>query len=72
MQICARNIITRLLNSTSDSREWLTNVFPVKYMIPLAYDYGKIKYGWHGMGSGSGGTNFDETLVHRALQYEAA
>lgn len=24
------------------------------------------------MGSGSGGTNFDETLAHRALQYAAA
>nr|AVX53281.1 RNA-dependent RNA polymerase [Marmot picobirnavirus] len=28
--------------------------------------------GLHGMASGSGGTNADETLVHRALQYEAA
>ena len=72
MQDCARDIISHLLNGTSASRQWLENVFPVKYMIPLAYDYGKIRYGQHGMGSGSGGTNFDETLTHRALQYEAA
>lgn len=72
MQNCARNIISRLLNGTSASRTWLNEVFPVKYMIPLAYDYGMIKRGPHGMGSGSGGTNFDETLAHRALQYEAA
>ena len=72
MQQCAKNIITKLLNSTSTSKDWLENVFPIKYTIPLAYDYGKIRCGKHGMGSGSGGTNFDETLVHRALQYEAA
>ena len=72
MQNCARNIISHLLNESSESREWLENVFPIKYMIPLAYDEGKIKRGLHGMASGSGGTNFDETLTHRALQYEAA
>nr|UAW00746.1 MAG: RNA-dependent RNA polymerase [Porcine picobirnavirus] len=72
MQECAKNIITALLNTDSDSRRWLDEVFPVKYMIPLAYDYGKVRHGLHGMGSGSGGTNFDETLTHRALQYEAA
>lgn len=72
MQLCAKKIISALLADKSDSRDWLENVFPVKYMIPLAYNYGKIKYGHHGMGSGSGGTNFDETLAHRALQYEAA
>lgn len=72
MQDCARKIISQILNNSSESRSWLEDVFPAKYMIPLAYDYGKIRRGVHGMGSGSGGTNFDETLVHRALQYEAA
>nr|UAW00667.1 MAG: RNA-dependent RNA polymerase [Porcine picobirnavirus] len=72
MQNCARFIIEHILSKTADSRYWLTEVFPVKYDIPLAYDYGKIRVGNHGMGSGSGGTNFDETLAHRALQYEAA
>lgn len=51
---------------------WIKNVFPIKYMIPLTYDYGKIRYGRHGMASGSGGTNADETLLHRTIQHEAA
>lgn len=72
MQNCARNIIAALLNTSSASRDWLVNTFPIKYEIPLAIDTGRIIRGKHGMGSGSGGTNFDETLTHRALQYEAA
>lgn len=72
MQDGAKYILAHLLNSSALSRDWLENVFPIKYKIPLAYDYGMIRRGDHGMGSGSGGTNFDETLVHRALQYEAA
>lgn len=72
MQKAAESIIRQLLNTGSDSRCWLHEVFPVKYMIPLAIDTNSILFGNHGMGSGSGGTNFDETLVHRALQYEAA
>lgn len=72
MQNAAKDIISSMLNATAASRTWLNDVFPIKYMIPLAYDYGKLRFGPHGMGSGSGGTNFDETLVHRALQYEAA
>nr|AVD54056.1 RNA-dependent RNA polymerase [Macaque picobirnavirus 20] len=72
MQQCAYAIISKLLNSSAQSRYWLKDVFPVKYNIPLCYDMNKIRTGAHGMGSGSGGTNFDETLTHRALQYEAA
>lgn len=72
MQECARAILSKILNTSANSRYWLNEVFPVKYMIPLAYDTGKIRKGDHGMGSGSGGTNFDETLTHRALQYEVA
>jgi hypothetical protein len=72
MQDAAKTILTGLLNNDSDSRGWLDKVYPIKYEIPLAYDFGKIRYGKHGMGSGSGGTNADETLAHRALQYEAA
>nr|USE07958.1 MAG: putative RNA-dependent RNA polymerase [Picobirnavirus sp.] len=72
MQDCSREILENLLTKDSTSEKWLTNVFPIKYAIPLAYDYGKIRSGKHGMGSGSGGTNADETLAHRALQYEAA
>lgn len=70
----ASNIMIRELFKGSGPAfsHWINNIFPIKYMIPLAYDYGKIKYGKHGMGSGSGGTNADETLAHKCLQYEAA
>lgn len=72
MQNAAMAIISAVLDDSEISHRWLRDVFPIKYMIPLSYDYGKIRKGAHGMGSGSGGTNFDETLTHRALQYEAA
>nr|ATY68942.1 RNA-dependent RNA polymerase [Bovine picobirnavirus] len=72
LQECALSIIKALLTPNERSRDWCTNVFPIKYAIPLAYDYGTVRVGKHGMGSGSGGTNADETLAHRALQYEAA
>jgi hypothetical protein len=72
MQSCAQSIIAHILDGSRESRRWLNEVFPVKYAIPLAYDIGRMKFGAHGMGSGSGGTNFDETLTHRALQYEVA
>nr|USE08132.1 MAG: putative RNA-dependent RNA polymerase [Picobirnavirus sp.] len=72
MQDTARKILQQLLNGSPGAHEWIAYVFPIKYCIPLAYDYGKVRVGKHGMGSGSGGTNADETLAHRALQYEAA
>lgn len=72
MQNCSHAILSKLLDNSYLSENWLNNIFPIKYEIPLAYDYGKIRVGKHGMGSGSGGTNADETLAHRALQYEAA
>nr|UAW00636.1 MAG: RNA-dependent RNA polymerase [Porcine picobirnavirus] len=72
MQEAGKTILTALMNGSNDSKEWLESVYPVKYMIPLMYDLGKVRHGQHGMGSGSGGTNADETLVHRALQYECA
>lgn len=72
MQDAAKSILSSLLTDDRDSRHWLDAVFPVKYSIPLAYEYGKIRTGLHGMGSGSGGTNADETLAHTALQFEAA
>nr|UAW00549.1 MAG: RNA-dependent RNA polymerase [Porcine picobirnavirus] len=71
LQDAARTMISKIFRPIEHSG-WLEDVFPVKYRIPLAYDYGKIKYGLHGMGSGSGGTNADETLAHKCLQYEAA
>ena len=72
MQNAAKSILSMLLDNSVETSRWLENVFPIKYDISLAYDYGKIRVGKHGMGSGSGGTNADETLAHRALQYEAA
>ena len=60
------------MDNSESSRYWLENVFPVKYQIPLTFAKDTIVSGPHGMGSGSGGTNADETLVHMALQYEAA
>lgn len=82
MQDAAETILRALLASCKDSRAWLTDVFPAKYYIPIIWqvlDTRAISYpgvscfeGRHGMASGSGGTNADETLVHRALQYEAA
>lgn len=67
-----QNAAYYILDHLGVEKRWLDDVFPIKYSIPLAYDYGKIREGKHGMGSGSGGTNADETLTHRALQYEAA
>lgn len=72
LQDAARTMLEGILTRNEMSSSWLTEVYPVKYMIPLAYDYGKVKFGRHGMGSGSGGTNADETLAHKCLQYEAA
>lgn len=72
MQNAALAVLSGLLTTSKLSQEWLRDIFPIKYEIPLAYDYAKLRFGKHGMGSGSGGTNADETLAHRALQYEAA
>lgn len=72
LQSAAYSVISNMLTPGKRSRWWLNDVFPIKYVIPIAYDYGKVKFGKHGMASGSGGTNCDETLAHRALQYEAA
>lgn len=72
LQEAAKKILSAIFTENEASRWWLNWIFPIKYDIPLAYDYGKVRCGKHGMGSGSGGTNTDETLSHRALQYEAA
>ena len=71
-QEAASQLLTALMTHEPASAEWIEHIFPIKYAIPLAFDWGKIMYGAHGMGSGSGGTNADETLVHRALQHEVA
>lgn len=72
LQECASQFLAHLFTDTGEFNWWLTNVYPVKYNIPLAYNWNCIKTGAHGMASGSGGTNADETLAHRVLQHEAA
>lgn len=80
LQNCAESILRAILAQGGPSRNWLDTTFPAKYQIPLIIGtdetnsgrYVHYTTGYHGMASGSGGTNVDETLVHRALQYEAA
>lgn len=77
MQNCAEAILNALLAKGGPSQHWLRDVFRAKYNIPLCFkatdtDHIHLIDGPHGMASGSGGTNADETLTHRALQYEAA
>nr|UDL14604.1 MAG: putative RNA-dependent RNA polymerase [Picobirnavirus sp.] len=77
MQKAASTILAALLAPTPDNKRWLEEIFPIKYNIPLLVgitENNKAIFltGDHGMASGSGGTNFDESLTHRALQHEAA
>nr|AQS79249.1 RNA-dependent RNA polymerase [Picobirnavirus green monkey/KNA/2015] len=72
MSSCASQILSELLTPTPEAEVWLRTVFPIKYNIPLLVQTNEVMTGRHGMGSGSGGTNADETLSHRALQYESA
>lgn len=71
-QEVAREQLEFLFHGDRAMASWLDNVYPIKFMIPLAYKWGSIRTGNHGMASGSGGTNADETLLHRTLQHEAA
>nr|UDL14592.1 MAG: putative RNA-dependent RNA polymerase [Picobirnavirus sp.] len=76
MQEGALLILSAILTKCDESDRWLREVFPIKYGIPLLVSYRgnylSLCEGEHGMASGSGGTNADETLAHRALQHEAA
>ena len=72
LQSAARSLLEWVMASVPECSQWLDSVFPIKYEIPLAFEWGRMRKGAHGMGSGSGGTNADETLAHRCLQYEAA
>lgn len=74
MQNVSQHILNWLLSAGADmeSRNWIENIFPIKFQIPLLVSKDVMIKGDHGMGSGSGGTNFDETLAHRTLQYAAA
>nr|AVX53248.1 RNA-dependent RNA polymerase [Marmot picobirnavirus] len=72
MQEAARRVLQYLLTPSAATDEWFANVFPQKYNLPLICSEKLMFTGPHGMGSGSGGTNFDECLAHKALQFEAA
>lgn len=75
MQSAARDVLSALLTSSRPGTDWLEEVFPIKYHIPLVADEETVfgrDWRLHGMGSGSGGTNADETLAHASLQHEAA
>nr|QXV86698.1 MAG: RNA-dependent RNA-polymerase [Picobirnavirus sp.] len=50
----------------------IDETFRVKYTLPLLISENEAVFGDHGMGSGSTGTNPDENLSHKSLQYEAA
>nr|UAW00487.1 MAG: RNA-dependent RNA polymerase [Porcine picobirnavirus] len=68
----AASVLARLFAHTSEWDEWITDIYPAKYHIPMVYRWGKAMIGVHGMASGSGGTNGDETVAHSTFQEEAA
>lgn len=72
MQFIAKRILSYILHDDVQNKRWLEDIFPIKFNIPLLCSEDTIIEGNHGMGSGSGGTNADETLAHRYLQHEAA
>lgn len=73
MQRASYDVLDGLINHSNPlNTKWMSDVFPIKYRIPLAINWNQIIEGDHGMGSGSGGTNDDETMGHTALQFEAA
>lgn len=71
MQNAAREI-EMAIASHDATLQWFEDIYPIKFSIPLICTGDLMFTGLHGMGSGSGGTNFDESLAHKALQYEAA
>lgn len=70
LQDAAISILLQLVETKK--KPYYENVLRSKYYLPLCIDDGVFMVGHHGMASGSGGTNADETLVHMALQREAA
>nr|AIY31289.1 putative RNA-dependent RNA polymerase [Dromedary picobirnavirus] len=71
-QASAKRILEGLFNGSTEFQEWCDTIYPIKYGIPMCYDVEKFITGWHGMASGSGGTNADETLFHSSIQLHAA
>lgn len=71
MQDAAKSILMGLATMDSDMEWWFDNIYPAKFIIPIICSDDVAYYGHHGMGSGSGGTNFDECMAHKALQFDA-
>nr|UAW00491.1 MAG: RNA-dependent RNA polymerase [Porcine picobirnavirus] len=69
MQDAAEAVERALCSPGAD--DWFNRIYPAKFNIPLICDEEVAYYGFHGMGSGSGGTNFDECVAHKALQFDA-
>ena len=64
--------IEQQLASDEIDRDYHASIFRCKFELPIICNEEIMVIGSHGMGSGSGGTNFDECMAHKALQYEAA
>nr|AVX53286.1 RNA-dependent RNA polymerase [Marmot picobirnavirus] len=58
--------------ATDFTHQYLIDVFPYKYEVPLICSSDVMYSGKHGMASGSTGTNFDECCAHTAMQHECA
>lgn len=71
MQEASKSILMGLATMDSDMEWWFDNIYPAKFSIPIICSEQVAYYGSHGMGSGSGGTNFDECMAHKALQFDA-
>lgn len=72
MQEAARKVISSLMSPGQGKSDWLHTIYSIKFNIPLMASEDMLFTGPHGMGSGSGGTNFDECMSHKCLQFEAA
>ena len=76
LQDAARTCIMYMMGTMrandDESMQWLNDIYPIKFRIPLLCSEDLMYEGEHGMGSGSGGTNFDECCAHSCMQHEAA
>lgn len=72
MQSPAKIILSKCFSKDTGIRSWIKDIFPIKYEIPMLVSDNQLFTGYHGMASGSGGTNVDETISHTCLQFEAA
>lgn len=71
LQKAAKQVIASLGTPSQEFTWWLENIYPIKFSLPLICSEDLMFTGPHGMGSGSGGTNFDEDMAHKCLQFEA-